>query len=495
MTSSSSPHPEPAGSRPEPTGPHPEPPAPAGRRWPQWGLLLLLCALLGACVSGPAAPLPEAAGKPRLAELRVEDERGPLSARRAEAALRRLGRDASEHSLLAHHLAQVEGVVSTPLVLGNDAHLLVDGPKTQDAMFQAIAQAQHHIDLETYILEADGAGERLAELLEERRAKGVEVRVLYDSVGSIATPAAYFERLRAAGVAVCEFNPVNPLRLARDTRLNINNRDHRKILVVDRQVAFTGGINISAVYSSGSFGRKVKTPDPKSGWRDTHVIVRGPVVSQFQNLFDEGWQNQRCQPETPPREAVQAKAPGRAGAMAMRAVAADPASQRSELYVALLSAIDHASKRVWLTYGYFVPDERTLESLVAASRRGVDVRLALPGFSDFWAPFHAGRSHYDTLLEAGIRVFERRDALLHAKTAVIDGVWSSVGSTNLDWRSFVHNYEADVLVLDAGFAREMEALFARDEAASHEILAQEWKRRDVGERFLEWLARRWEYFL
>lgn len=179
----------------------------------------------------------------------------------------------------------------------------------------------------------------------------------------------------------------------------------------------------------------------------------------------------------------------------MRLVAADPLIERSELYVALLSAIENALRRVWLTYGYFVPDDRLLQSLRNAAQRGVDVRLALPGFSDFWAPFHAGRSHYSDLLDAGVRIFERRDALLHAKTAVIDSVWSSVGSTNLDWRSFVHNYEADVLVLDNGFAGELEHLFELDESASHEITEDEWKRRDIGTRFLEWLARRWEYLL
>lgn len=123
------------------------------------------------------------------------------------------------------------------------------------------------------------------------------------------------------------------------------------------------------------------------------------------------------------------------------------------------------------------------------------MRLVLPGFSDFWAPLYVGRSHYADLLGAGVRIHERRDALLHAKTAVIDGVWSSVGSTNLDWRSFVHNYEADVIVVGAAFARDLERLFARDLDASQEITAEAWARRGPAERTREWLARRWEYFL
>lgn len=450
--------------------------------------------ILPACAGGPAVSPPPLAGPPAvLAEIRVEDAGGPLGGSGSRAALRALQRE-DPSGLLKHHLAEVERVMATPLVVGNDARLQIDGPQTEAAMFREIARARDHIDLETYILEAAGAGERLAGLLEERLGAGVRVRILYDGVGSLTTPKAYFERLRGAGAAVCEFNPVNPLRLDKDPRLTVNNRDHRKLLVVDRRVGFTGGINISTVYSSGSFGRKPSPPNPHAGWRDTHVLVRGPVVAQFQQLFDQAWRSQGCAPP----EAAAARpmaAPAQAGDMAMRLAAADPLTERSELYPALLSAMDQARQRIWLTYGYFVPDEGVLRALLEAARRGVDVRLVLPGFSDFWAPFHAGRSHYTDLLAAGVRIFERRDALLHAKTAVIDGVWSSVGSTNLDWRSFVHNYEADLLVLDRGFATQLEGLFALDQAASHEVRLPEWRRRDLGKRVLEWLARRWEYLL
>jgi cardiolipin synthase len=133
--------------------------------------------------------------------------------------------------------------------------------------------------------------------------------------------------------------------------------------------------------------------------------------------------------------------------------------------------------------------------LIDAARRGVDVEIVLPGFTDFWAPVYAGRSHYAELLDAGARIFEWHEALMHAKTAVIDGVWSSVGSTNLDWRSFVHNYEADLIVHDSGFARELERRFELDVAASVRIDREQWARRAAGERFKEWLARQWEYLL
>ena len=447
-------------------------------RQPAAAGLLACCLILKACAMPPAAsvPLP---GPPA--------ERQPGS---PEAAVRRhLAREDSR-GLLDLHLAETRKTIAAPLTLGNHAHLLVDGPQTQQAMLRAVAGARRQIDLETYVLEPEGIGEQLATALEAKAAAQVRVRVLYDSVGSIATPEAYFERLRSAGIPVCAFNPVNPR--SADVRLSVNNRDHRKILIVDQQVAFTGGINISGVYSSSPFRRHNTAPSLKTGWRDTHVAVRGPVVGQFQTLFDATWQSQHCPPGGLPQVA---HPPAASGGMAVQLVAADPLAESSELYLALLSAIAHAHRRIWLTYGYFVPDQRIVEALADAARRGVDVRLVLPGFSDFWAPFHAGRAHYAALLAGGVHIFEYRNALLHAKTATIDGVWSSVGSTNLDWRSFVHNYEADLLVLDSDFADEMEDLFVADQAVSQEITARAWTRRGLADRLREWLAQRWEYLL
>lgn len=376
-----------------------------------------------------------------------------------------------------------------PLVEGNEARLLIDGPSTHAAMFGAMAQARDHINLQTYILEDGEAGERLVAVLKDKAAAGVQVHVLYDSIGSIGTPREYFDRLREAGVRVCEFNPVK-------TRIDrLNNRDHRKILVVDGRVAFTGGINISNAYGSSSWRARRshdQEKDKKTGWRDTQVMVQGPVVAQFQRLFLDAWALQDCGPFA---EARYYPKPERSGDKAMRVLASDPRTGRSEMYAALQERIVKARSRVWLTAGYFVPDAETKSALVEAAARGVDVRLVLPGFSDFWAPVYAARSHYKELLAAGVRIFEWHEALMHAKTAVIDSQWASIGSTNLDWRSFVHNYEADVIVYHAGFALELEQLFQRDIAASEEIDARQWRRRGVREKLMEWFARQWEYLL
>ena len=371
---------------------------------------------------------------------------------------------------------------------GNQGRLLVDGPRTHRAMFEAISSARDHINIHTYILDEGEVGERLATLLAEKVRQGVKVHLMYDSVGSIGTSKAFFERLRASGVRVCEFNPVKRID-------KVNNRNHRKITVVDGRSAFTGGINLSETYTSSSVRARRgqdKDADRRRGWRDTHVAVEGPVVAQFQRVFLDDWALQDCGPW---HEARFFPPPETRGAQRMRLVRGEPGRESSQMYLALLDAIARAERRVWLTFGYFVPDPRTRQALVDAARRGVDVRLVLPGVSDFWAPVYAGRSHYEALLEAGVRLYEWHDALIHAKTAVIDGAWSSVGSSNLDWRSFVHNYEADLIVQDAEFARTLERRFELDVAASVPVDPALWAQRPARERFKEWLARQWEYLL
>ena len=378
---------------------------------------------------------------------------------------------------------------ANPWVQGNDGRLLVDGPRTHRAMFDAIAGARDHVNIHTYILDDGEVGGRLADLLATKVRQGVKVHLMYDSVGSIKTSKEYFARLRQAGVYVCEFNPVTK-RVDK-----VNNRNHRKILVVDGRTAFTGGVNISETYSSSSGrARRVQDQeaDKKNGWRDTHVEVHGPVVAQFQRIFLDDWALQDCGPWAearffPPQE--------RSGDETMRVLRSDPGREGSEMYRELLARLGQAKHRAWLTFGYFVPDPATKKALVAASKRGVDVRLVLPGFSDFWAPVFAGRSHYQDLLDAGVKLYEWHEALMHAKTAVIDSSWSSVGSTNLDWRSFVHNYEADLLVLDPAFAEELERRFERDLAAAVRIDPDEWRARPEGEKLKEWFARQWEYML
>jgi cardiolipin synthase len=355
-------------------------------------------------------------------------------------------------------------------------------------MFEAIGRARREVRLQTYIIEDDDTGRRLADLLVERRRDGVRVSLLYDAIGGIRTPEAYFERLREAGVAVCQSNPVNPLA---GRGVSLNNRDHRKILVVDGRTAYTGGVNISDVYASGSASAR-RRAERGAGWRDTHIEIRGPAASELRRLFADSWARQDCPPQSEPAALA---APAREGDRVLRVLASAPGDAANPIRDELLAAMARAERSILVTMAYFVPDPTTLEVLEAAARRGVDVQLVLPGFSDFWVVHAAGRSHYDRLLAAGVRIHERRDALLHAKTAVIDGVWSTVGSANMDWRSFLHNDEVNVVVVGEGFGREMTRLFEQDVAQSVPVTAADREARGIGERARERLARLLEYWL
>jgi cardiolipin synthase len=422
---------------------------------------------------------------------RFENASGPLSAKRSAAVLAALKSKSGDVDILEKQIALEQAVNDSPLILGNKVTLLQDGAATYPAMFAAIRGARDHVNLETFIFEDDEIGQQFANLLLERQAQGVQVNVIYDSVGGLSTPAAFFERLRQGGVAVLEFNPVNPLASQAPWRLN--NRDHRKLLVVDGRVAFIGGINVSSVYSSGSVARRAgKTDEKASAWRDTDVQIEGPVVAELQKLFMETWAKQHGPPLAPKEYFPVLKPEGKE---IVRAIGSTPDDPYSLIYLTLISAIGNAERNVYLTIAYFVPDPQLLKSLTDAAARGVDVRLILPSHSDSEVTFQAGRSHYSGLLEAGVRIYERRGAVLHSKTAVIDGVWSCVGSSNIDWRSFLDNDEVNVVVLGREFAQQMEKMFAADLAASDTIDAGNWERRSPMLRLKEGLSRLWQRLL
>jgi cardiolipin synthase A/B len=419
--------------------------------------------------------------------VRFENARGALSAKKNAAILAELKRKSGDIDILEEQIALEQEIVGSPLILGNQVTLLQDGTDTYSAMFAAIRKAQDHINLETYIIEDDETGRQFADLLLEQQARGVQVDLIYDSFGGFKTPKAFFERLRQGGIEVLEFNPINPL--SAKTPWLINNRDHRKLLLVDGRTAFIGGINISGVYSSGSVGRRTETAaQDKIAWRDTDLQIEGPVVGELQKLFMQTWEKQRGKPLAP-KAYFPALTPQ--GNDIVRAIGSTPDDPYSLMYLTLISAIGNAERQVYLTNAYFVPDTQLLKSLTDAAARGVDVKLILPSHSDSAVVFHAGRSHYSTLLKAGVKIYERLGALLHSKTAVIDGVWSTVGSTNLDWRSFLDNDEINAVILGRDFAQQMQAMFAKDLASSEAIDPERWEHRPLSFRFKEWMARVW----
>jgi cardiolipin synthase len=424
---------------------------------------------------------------------------GPIPQQTSAAVVAELKRKAGNLDILDRQIAIEQAVVGHPLVLGNKVTLLLDGPATYAAMLAAIHAARSTINLESYIIDDGRMGQVFAEALLERSAAGVEVNVIYDSLGAFKTDKEFFERLRRGGIRVVEFNPVNPF--AAKKRWAINHRDHRKLLVVDGRTAFLGGINIDDVYSSGSSSSGGgsssggfssggsgsssggKDKERRSGWRDTDIQIDGPVVADFQKLFLTTWEKQHGPPLAQDKYFTVVPPQGNA---IVRAIGSTPDDPYSAIYLTLMAAITNAQREIYITNAYFVPDPQLVAALIDAAKRGVDVRLILPSTTDSRSAAYAAHSHYTELLQGGVKIYERRAALLHAKTAVIDGVWSCVGSSNLDWRSAVDNDEVNAIVLGREFAETMRAAYALDQAQSDMIDLEHWRHRPLRDRVKEW---------
>lgn len=466
-----------------------------------------LAACLASCLAGCASLpvfVPDLLRRTPDHSVQITGASGPLTAAQSQVVLDRLSDarvtagatdTARVTDSFERQLALEQALVGSPLVTGNDVRLLEDGPATYDAMFAAIRAARDHINMETYILDDDDMGQRFAQALIAKQRQGVQVNLMHDSVGTLGTPAAFFKNLTDNGIKVLEFNPVNPLATRKEWALN--QRDHRKLLIVDGATAFLGGINISSVYSGGSTGhrssrRLAQRDADRVSWRDTDLQLTGPVVAEFQKLFLAAWAAQGGAPLTPARYFP---LPQVAGRQVVRAIGSSPDEEYSAIYLTLLFAISNAQRSIRLTNAYFVPDPQLLGALEAAAQRGVDVTLVLPGQTDSWLVFHAGRSSYERLLRAGVKIYERRGVILHSKTALIDDVWATVGSTNLDWRSFLHNHELNAVVLGVEFGAQLQAMFANDLAASDAVTLETWRRRSLDLRIKEWFARAWEYWL
>jgi cardiolipin synthase len=261
---------------------------------------------------------------------------------------------------------------------------------------------------------------------------------------------------------------------------------------VDGKVAFTGGVNITASYARSSLfrsARRVKAGPV--GWRDTHLQIEGPAVAALQWMFLDNWASQQ-EGDLPERDYFPTLPA--VGDKVVRVLSSQPGSNH-EIFKAYFVAIQGASTSIHITSAYFVPDVQIAKALHEAARRGVDVKIILPGVSDSWLTSHGSHAFYQDMLDAGVKIYELKTSVLHAKTAVIDGTWSTVGSTNLDTRSFLHNKEVNVVVLGDAFGREMESAFQDDLKGSGEITPKTWKHRSWFQRFKEWCARLTSYWL
>jgi cardiolipin synthase len=458
-------------------------------------LACLFAAALTGCVHVPSVPeniSPEAG-----AEITVDDARGKLSRRETTALLKRLAAQAPDADAMERHLVIEQAVSGRPLYSGNRVTALRDGPETFAATADAIRRAQHYIYLEYYILEAVSLdGQPLSDLLIERHQQGVQIDILYDSVGSMSTPREFFDRLSAAGIHVRPFNPFDPL----SPYSSLNSRDHRKILIVDSEVAIIGGVNLSTAYQS-SGGSSLDHDDPppppahdayREPWHDTDLEIEGPAVRELKRLFEQHWNSQGGSADelVPATQALESK-----GDQVIRIIGSVHGPLAPRYYETVLAGIRSASNHVWVTAAYFVPTHDERQALELAARRGVDVRLLLPSHSDSAAALAVQQSYYGSLLAAGVKIFERDDGILHSKTIVVDGVWSLVGSSNFDHRSVLFNDEVDAVVIGPKTGERLEQYFTDGEQHSHQVDAKTWTERPLTHKVRERFWRLWEQWL
>lgn len=368
----------------------------------------------------------------------------------------------------------LEAYTAAPIVGGNRVDILLNGEEIFPAMLEAVRSARTTITYAQYYYEDGPVAQDLAGALAERCRAGVGVNVPLDAFGTLNMPPRYVELMRRSGCHVVPFRPLGPFAWAR-----ANNRNHRRILVVDGRVGFTGGSGVSRKWMGNG-----RVPDH---WRETDVRVQGPVVEDLQGAFAENWleatgvvlggQAYFPRPVTP------------AGGVYAQVVRSSPAGGGFGMYTMFLLAISSARRSIHITNPYFVPDDRMAGALAAAVRHGVRVLVLVPGTIDHNLVRQASRARFGEMLRAGVEIYEYRAALLHAKAMVIDGVWATVGSTNLDNRSFALNDELNLVVYDPGVARRLEEVFAEDLRHARKVEYRRWSRRGLVDRLLELLAR------
>jgi len=408
--------------------------------------------------------------RPR-ADRKLPDSLQPRAASAAAAALPGGVADPAFLELLSR-------IDESPFHAGNRVEVFFRGEDAFDAMLEAVRSAREEVLLESYIFKDDATGEVFARALGEAAARGVGVRVLADGFGSFETRRRFWAGLREKGVDARLFHPIGfpPRWLAF--------RDHRKILVTDRRVAFTGGMNIGAEY--GSWSGSAETRARSDAWRDTHARVEGPAAWEMALVFEEGWRRAGGHPIGLESREEDFSAPG----AKVMVLDSRPGRGAVESAAVLASIVAGARSRVWITMAYFAPRTRAARYIARASRRGVDVRMILPARTDVWLVRHAGHGFYSGLLAAGVRIFEYRAAVLHAKTMVADGLFSVIGSSNYDFRSFELNAECNFVIRDAATAAAMAARFETDLEACEEIRRSPWKKRPGWHRILDAGARK-----
>jgi cardiolipin synthase len=371
-----------------------------------------------------------------------------------------------------------------PVKSGSQAIFYHEGQPAFDDKMQAIREAKHHIHLEYFIFQPDDLGGQFLDMLTEKARQGVEVRLLYDAMGSHRLSRRWLRPLIQAGGKCNVFFALNPIR----RRIQVNLRNHRKILVVDGRVAFTGGLNIGDEY----VGKKTRY----GFWRDTEVRLEGPAVAGLQRIFTEDWDfaaNENllsdlyfpeCAPAAPPRgEPRRGVSP--AITSPVQVIQSGPDREPRGIREIYFAAMQRARKRLWIATPYFVPDPGLLDALCLAGYSGVDVRLLGQYHPDKWLPFFAGRYYWDDVLTAGVKVYQYWKGMMHAKVVLVDGEWASVGTANLDYRSMHLNFEVNALIYSPEAVTELERAFMNDLETSILLDRDAFAGRPLGGRLLD----------
>lgn len=372
-----------------------------------------------------------------------------------------------------------ERLTHQPATQGNAVEILAGAAATYRSMLAAIAAARKQIHVEFYIIQPDATGAALRDRLATRAREGIEVRVVYDAIGSSRLDDAFWAPLTAAGGKHAVFHPVMPWTRVLRRRDRVDFRNHRKLVVVDGAVGFAGGINI---------GREYLGLDPTFGdWRDTHLRIEGPAVLELQQVFSMDWMSAAGEDPLPSwfPEPLSAADPG----ALVQVVDSGPDTPLSPVEQITLHAVGSAQRRAWLTTPYFVPSPAISAALVNASLRGVDVRLLVPAHPDHLVVSLASRSYFRELLEAGARVYLYSRGFLHAKTMVVDSWMGTIGSTNMDMRSFRLNFELNAFVYDRSFTDELAGQFLLDLEHAREYTMDDHRERPQALRFAHQVAR------
>jgi cardiolipin synthase len=370
-------------------------------------------------------------------------------------------------------LQTMHALTGAPVSSGNKVELLKNGVQFFPSMLAAIRGAKKTINLEFYIYWDGEIGRVFAETLAERARAGIAVKIVLDAVGSVRMSQALIDFMSRNGIDLEWYHPLRWYTLSR-----ANHRTHRKLLIVDGEIGFTGGAGIADEWLGDA--------DTKEHWRETMIRVEGPVVTQMQFAFMDNWVKSRGELLT---GLDYFPAVSDRGEQLTQVIKSSPTEGSSTVKLMYIISIVSATKSIYIANAYFLPDRDTVRALEGAVRRGVDVRVIVPGeFTDVPIVRQASRWHYEVLLRHGIRIFEYQPTMMHAKTMVVDSVWSTIGSSNFDDRSFRLNDEVNVNVFDAGVAAQMESMFRDDLAKCEEIKLGKWFRRPAFDRLKEKIA-------